>query len=84
MKRNLLSAMFALLIGFSALALAEDKPKKDDPKAPINKFCAVEGEDHPVDPKVTYEYKGKLIGFCCADCIDTFKKDPDKYMKKLK
>ena len=26
----------------------------------------------------------KLIGFCCADCIDKFKTDPKKYMKDLK
>lgn len=50
---------------------------------PINKYCAVE-KDHPVDPTVTYLYQGKTIGFCCDDCIPTFKKDPEKYMKDLK
>ena len=65
---------------------------KSDEKAPatapatqaaiFNKTCPVGGED--VDPKVkTVAYKGKTIGFCCEECIGDFKKDPDKYAKKL-
>lgn len=27
--------------------------------------------------QVTYEYKGKIYNFCCAGCIDEFKKDSD-------
>jgi YHS domain-containing protein len=50
---------------------------------PINKFCAVD-RDNEVDPKVTTVYKGKVIGFCCRDCIKDFEKDPEKYMKDLK
>jgi YHS domain-containing protein len=49
----------------------------------INKYCAVE-TDNKIDPNgVTYQYKGKIIGFCCPDCVDTFKKDPEKYMATL-
>src|SRR6185437_10763235 len=54
------------------------------PAGPINKFCPVEREN-PVDaiiPTVTYE--GKVIGFCCDDCVPKFKKDPKTYMKDLK
>lgn len=50
---------------------------------PINKYCPINKEDE-VDPKVTTVYKGKVIGFCCPDCIDEFKKDPEKYMKTMK
>ena len=50
---------------------------------PVNTHCAVDRDDE-VDPKVTYLYQGKVIGFCCEKCIDDFKKDPDKYMKDLK
>jgi YHS domain-containing protein len=50
---------------------------------PINRYCAVE-RDNEVDPSVTYLYQGKLIGFCCEDCIPKFKADPEKYMKGLK
>jgi YHS domain-containing protein len=36
-------------------------------------------KEDDVDPKVTYVYKGKVYGFCCKDCIDEFKKNPEKY-----
>ena len=28
-------------------------------------------------------YHGQEIKFCCKDCPPDFKKDPEKYMKKL-
>jgi YHS domain-containing protein len=62
-----------------------DKDKeKDKDKKPVNKFCAVE-QENPIDAKGgTYVYKGKVIGFCCPDCIDEFKKDPEKYVATMK
>lgn len=53
-----------------------------DNKKIWNTICPVMG--NPVDPKSpTVEYKGKIIGFCCGGCDDTFKKDPEKYLKNL-
>jgi YHS domain-containing protein len=50
----------------------------------INQFCAIE-KDNKIDPNgKTYTYNGKVIGFCCDDCIDEFKKNPEKYMATLK
>ena len=93
MKRNaILMAVAAVLVGGGVLVnAADDKPKAGpttkpaatQPSKPVNKFCAVEGKGHDVDPKVTTAYKGKTIGFCCNDCIDEFKKDPEKYVKKM-
>src|SRR4051794_9177106 len=68
----LVCALFAVSPTFAADKAAGEAKK------PINKKCPVEGGD--VDPKVTTEYKGKLIGFCCDGCPDEFKKDPAKYM----
>ena len=48
-----------------------------------NQYCAVMGE-HKIDPKVTVAHAGKAIGFCCEDCIPTFKKEPAKYLATLK
>ncbi len=48
-----------------------------------NKICPVSGEKIDEKTKVTYEYKGKIYNFCCPMCIDEFKKDPEKYIKKL-
>lgn len=62
--------------------------KKDQPATkragePVNKFCAVERASE-IDPKVTTTHDGKVVGFCCEACVDTFKADPKKYMKDLK
>ena len=51
--------------------------------AASNQYCAVMGE-HKIDPKVTVAHAGKTIGFCCEDCIPTFKKEPAKYLATLK
>ena len=50
----------------------------------VNKYCAVMGPDDLVDPKCNLLYKDQVIGFCCEECVDTFKKKPEKYMKKMK
>jgi YHS domain-containing protein len=93
MKRSatILSAVAAVLVGGGVLVHAADRPKAGpttkpaatQPSKPVNKYCAVEGKDHEVDPAVTVKYKGKTIGFCCKDCIEEFNKDPEKYVKKM-
>jgi YHS domain-containing protein len=83
----------ALLAGVAALVSAEDTKEPANKPATtrvapkngaINDFCAVE-KDNKIDPEgKTYTYNGKIIGFCCPDCIDEFKKNPEKYMATLK
>ena len=44
--------------------------------------CIVMGKklgDKPID----YVYQNRLIRFCCKGCVDTFNKDPKKYLKIL-
>jgi len=48
-----------------------------------NKICPVSGEKINEKFKATYEYKGKIYNFCCAMCIDAFRNDPEKYIKKV-
>ena len=48
-----------------------------------NEFCPVSGEKIDEKTKVTYEYNGKIYSFCCQDCVEEFKKDPEKYIEKL-
>jgi YHS domain-containing protein len=88
MKRVFIAALMCFaLTGVVALAAeksADQKTPTTKPATPINKFCAVD-HDNPVDPSVpTVVYKGKVIGFCCEDCIPKFNKDPEFYMKTLK
>jgi YHS domain-containing protein len=44
-------------------------------------LCPVMG--NPIDKKVFTDYKGYRVYFCCKGCIDTFNKEPDKYIKKM-
>lgn len=78
----LLTACGAVVLAAKEPPGSKDSTKKEEGK-PVNKFCPIEKENE-VDPKVTTVYEGKTIAFCCADCIDTFKTDPKKYMKDLK
>jgi YHS domain-containing protein len=44
--------------------------------------CPVMGST--VNKKIYTDYAGKRIYFCCPPCISEFKRDPEKYMKKMK
>lgn len=48
-----------------------------------NKICPVSGEEISEETKATYEYEGKVYNFCCQMCIEDFKKEPQKYIKKV-
>jgi YHS domain-containing protein len=48
----------------------------------FNKVCPVKGGE--VDPdSPTFEYQGKVYGFCCPGCESKFEKDPETYLKNL-
>jgi YHS domain-containing protein len=46
--------------------------------------CPVSNEKIDAKTKITYEYKGKAYSFCCPDCAEEFKKNPEKYIDKMK
>jgi hypothetical protein len=49
------------------------------------KTCIVSGEEFGGDmgDPVVMTYQGREIKFCCSSCVKKFKKDPEKYLKKL-
>ncbi|MBN1638868.1 MAG: YHS domain-containing protein [Ignavibacteriales bacterium] len=47
-----------------------------------NGVCPVKGEKLPENAP-TYEYAGKIWGFCCQDCLNKFKADPEKYKSNV-
>jgi len=70
----------------AAEALKEaDKAVTEAPKAAgaalAQTTCPVMGGK--IDKKYFADHKGARVYFCCAACIDTFKKDPQKYITKL-
>ena len=46
--------------------------------------CPVSGEAVDSKTALTYTYKGEVYHFCCASCLADFKKDPEKYIRKMK
>ncbi len=87
LKPTLCAVAAALLLGVVALPAvraddAKTPPPATQPAAAANAKCPVSGDD--IDPKVTTVYKGKTVAFCCADCVKSFKADPDKYVAKMK
>jgi TonB family protein len=44
----------------------------------------LEIDDDKIRPEVTYKYEGKTYFFCSNECLEKFKKNPKKYMKKDK
>ncbi len=49
-----------------------------------NKICPVSGEEvGTMGEVVKYEHKGKVYNFCCKMCVKDFKKDPQKFIKKV-
>lgn len=48
-----------------------------------NKICPVTGDKINETTKSTVKYDGKIYNLCCSACIDVFKSDPQKYIKKV-
>jgi len=44
--------------------------------------CPVTG--YPINKEQFVDYQGKRVYFCCSACPEEFKKDPEKFMKKMK
>lgn len=61
----------ALMMAFSTAALAESQST-----------CPVMGGT--INKQVYADYEGKRVYFCCPYCDGEFKKDPQKYLDKLK
>ncbi|MDO9555598.1 MAG: cupredoxin domain-containing protein [Atribacterota bacterium] len=48
-------------------------------------ICPVTYEEFkPTKQSPSYEYKGKTYQFCCPGCVNPFKKNPEKYLARIK
>lgn len=68
----LLVSLLVLALGAGAALAADPKPQTVCPVLAGN-----------IDKKVYVDYQGKRVYFCCKGCDAEFKKDPEKYMKKI-
>ena len=48
----------------------------------INTMCPVMGGEADSDTPYRAEYNGKMYGFCCPNCVDTFMSDPERYVEE--
>jgi len=62
----------------------EESGKTTDATYPL-KNCVVSGEPlGSMGDAVTLVHEGTTVKFCCDSCLPKFKKDPTKYIAKLK
>lgn len=48
------------------------------------KVCLVTDNDlNSMGDEQTITYEGRVLKFCCAPCVDKFRKNPAKYLAKL-
>jgi hypothetical protein len=77
MKTSLLALPVLAFAAFGTIAQAADA-------YPLT-TCVVSGEKlGEMGKPVVLNYQGTEVRFCCNDCVKTFKKDPEKYLAKLK
>ncbi len=91
--------LLAVFAGIGAPAFANEGHHHEDSSAtpaeakagyPLS-TCVVSGdklESGDMGPPIDYVYKqegkpDRLVRFCCKSCIKDFKKDPEKYLKKI-
>lgn len=88
MSKAMLAVLTVVLLGVGVVGgfelQAADATPSTQPvdSKPVNSKCLVTGED--IDPAVTVVYDGKTYGFCCADCVKAFNKNPQKYLSSPK
>ena len=72
-----------LLVGVLTVGCGEEEGTAVGPGGTVmaQKGCPVMG--NPIDKTIFTEYKGQKVYFCCAACVETFKKEPEKYLPKL-
>ncbi len=71
-------ALFPLLLWAALSFPAWGQPAGGRPQT----LCPVMGA--PVNREIHVDYQGQRIYFCCAACIDIFKKNPEKYLQEMK
>ena len=73
----------ALLNTSITASTADETPAKDIKPYPLE-TCLVSGEKlGGMGEPYVINHEGQEIKFCCKDCVKSFDKEPEKYLKKL-
>jgi YHS domain-containing protein len=70
LTRIIILALVLSFAGIATSAYAAEQTK-----------CPVMG--YTINKEIYADYEGKRVYFCCGSCISEFKKNPEKYIKKL-
>lgn len=79
-KIGVLLISLALTLGPAGTVLAQKAPAQA--QTPKQTVCPVFGGE--INKDIYVDYKGKRIYFCCEGCDEEFKKNPEKYLEKMK
>jgi YHS domain-containing protein len=71
---------FVCILAIAVMTLVMAGPALAQGKAQT--VCPVLGGN--VDKNIYADYKGQRVYFCCKGCDEEFKKNPAKYLEKLK
>lgn len=84
--KNLTAAVLTMsVLAGPFVALAGDQKPQEKAKPYPLKTCIVSGEKlGEMGKAFSFVHEGQEIKLCCKDCQKDFKKDPAKFMKKLK
>ena len=75
MKKLKLLVISAILLVLGSCATAKAYP--------LQTCIVTDNELGSMGDSISYNYNGQEVKFCCKPCIKKFKKDPEKYLKKL-
>jgi YHS domain-containing protein len=75
-KLLILALAVALMVAGAGVAVKAEAPAKPQTVCPV-----LGGE---INKEYFTDYKGNRIYFCCPSCEYTFKKDAEKFLKKMK
>lgn len=86
---GLIPGIVALLVATTILVAGCGKKGGESPQATkeavgteiVQKICPVMGG--PIDKSIYVDHEGRRVYFCCQMCVNEFKKDPEKYLKKF-
>jgi YHS domain-containing protein len=76
-KTSLIVALLTLIVMAPDYGWSEEAQTREGTQT----RCPVMGGN--IDKNIYTDYEGKRIYFCCQGCVETFKKDPEKYVSMM-
>jgi len=84
LQRLTLTILTAAHLALPFVGLAADERNAEKPKPYLLKTCITDDEKlGSMGAPYVFTHEGREIKLCCKGCLDDFKKNSAKYMKKL-